>query len=272
VRSHRRTIATPLAAACLVALVALAAACGSTQGSSETSPASSSALVGPVWKATEVAGTAVPSGDAATEITAVFADGQVSGSGGVNRYNAGYETPSPDGISIGTIAATQMAGPSAAMKQEAAYFAALAAASSYSATADSLTLADDQGTTLVRFESVPPTALQDTEWHALAYNNGKDALVGITAAGDITAVFAADGTLSGNASVNRYSTTYTTSGASMTIDAAIATTKKAGDDKLMKQEAAYLAALPTTATYTIEGDELWLRDASGAAVAHYVAR
>ena len=59
----------------------------------------------------------------------MFADGQVSGSGGVNRYNAGYETQSPDGISIGTIAATQMAGPSAAMKQEAAYFAALAKAS-----------------------------------------------------------------------------------------------------------------------------------------------
>jgi heat shock protein HslJ len=272
VRSHRRTIATPLAAACLVALIALAAACGSTPGSSETSPASSSALVGPVWKATEVAGTAVPSGDAATEITAVFADGQVSGSGGVNRYNAGYETQSPDGISIGTIASTQMAGPSAAMKQEAAFFAALAKVSSYAVTADSLTLADDQGTTLARFDSVQPTALQDTEWHALAYNNGKDALVGITAAGDITAVFAANGTLSGNASVNRYSTTYTTSGASMTIDAAIATTKMAGDDKLMKQEAAYLAALPTTATYTIEGDELWLRDASGAAVAHYIAR
>ena len=40
----------------------------------------------------------------------------------------------------------------------------------------------------------------------------------------------------------------------------------------MKQEAAYLAALPTTATYTIEGGELWLRDANGAAVAHYVAK
>jgi len=39
----------------------------------------------------------------------------------------------------------------------------------------------------------------------------------------------------------------------------------------MRQEAAYLAALPQTATYTIEGDELWLRDSSGAALAHYVA-
>jgi heat shock protein HslJ len=58
----------------------------------------------------------------------------------------------------------------------------------------------------------------------------------------------------------------------MTIDAAIATTKMAGPEELMQQEAAYLAALPQTATYAIEGDELWLRDSTGAALAHYVAR
>jgi heat shock protein HslJ len=58
----------------------------------------------------------------------------------------------------------------------------------------------------------------------------------------------------------------------MSVDAAIITTKMAGPEELMKQEAAYLAALPKTATYTIEGDELWLRDATGAALAHYVAK
>lgn len=57
----------------------------------------------------------------------------------------------------------------------------------------------------------------------------------------------------------------------MSIDAQIITTKMAGPLELMKQEAAYLAALPQTVTYTVEGDELWLRDAEGAALAHYVA-
>ncbi len=57
----------------------------------------------------------------------------------------------------------------------------------------------------------------------------------------------------------------------MTVDPEIATTMMAGPEELMTQEAAYLAALPKTATYTIEGDELWLRDADGAALAHYVA-
>ena len=58
----------------------------------------------------------------------------------------------------------------------------------------------------------------------------------------------------------------------MSIDAQIISTQMAGPADLMQQEAAYLAALPKTATYTIEGDELWLRDSGGAALAHYVAK
>jgi heat shock protein HslJ len=84
-------------------------------------------------------------------------------------------------------------------------------------------------------------------------------------------VFGDDGSLTGNASVNRYTTGCTTSGETMSIDAAIATTKKAGPKELMRQEAAYLAALPETATWSVEGDDLWLRDADGAAPAHYIA-
>jgi len=52
----------------------------------------------------------------------------------------------------------------------------------------------------------------------------------------------------------------------------IISTKMAGPADLMRQENAYLAALPKTARYSIEGDELWLRDSTGAARAHYVAR
>ena len=75
----------------------------------------------------------------------------------------------------------------------------------------------------------------------------------------------------GEATINRYSTAYEASGETMTIDAAIATTKMAGPKKLMRQEAAYLAALPKTATFAIEGDELWLRDTGGGGRAHFVA-
>jgi heat shock protein HslJ len=211
------------------------------------------------------------SGAEAADVTAAFAAGTVSGSGGVNRYTATYETTADGAISISQPAATLMAGPQAAMEQEQAYFAALEKAAGFSVTSDSLTLTDEQGNVLVRYEARQPTALQGTTWEALAYNNGKQALVSLEAASSITAVFGDDGSLTGDASVNRYTTGYTTSGETMSIDAAIATTKKAGPEELMRQEAAYLAALPETATYSIEGDDLWLRDADGAALAHYVA-
>ncbi len=57
----------------------------------------------------------------------------------------------------------------------------------------------------------------------------------------------------------------------MTIGAEIAVTRMAGARRPHGPEAAYLAALPQTSTYEIDGDSLWLRDASGAALAQYMA-
>lgn len=270
---RRSRLALSLAAGLFSLAVVALAACSSDGGSSPSPSASAgdgAALGSKVWKATEIAGVATLVEDA--QVTATFRDGTVSGSGGVNNYSASYTITAPDGITISQPAATLMAGPDDAMAQEAAYLAALTNATTFSVSADALTLADDAGNALVRYAVLEPTALEGTEWQALAYNNGKGALQSLTADSEITALFGADGSLAGNASVNQYSTTYTISGETMTIEAQIVTTKMAGPEKLMAQEAAYLAALPKTATYTIEGDELWLRDAEGAALAHYVAK
>ena len=261
----------------LVALGLLAASGCSSGAGSSASPSSagadnSKALEGKVWKATAISGVTAVLTEKGTEVTAAFDAGKLSGSGGVNRYTATYETQSGDKIKISQPASTLMAGPPKAMAQEQAYFAALTKVTKFAVTADSLTLMDDQGTTLVSYTVVPPTTLEGTEWHALAYNNGKGGLQSLAAASAITAKFGADGSLVGSATVNRYSTTYTTSGDTMSIDAKIVSTQMGGPADLMQQEAAYLAALPKTATYAIEGDELWLRDASGAALAHYVAK
>jgi heat shock protein HslJ len=268
---NARKLTLVVAGACLIAALAVAG-CSSSGGSSEEGEGDDVMLLEAVdWQVTEIAGQSVLAGAEAADVTAVFAVGQMSGSGGVNRYTATYETTSDGTIMISQPAATLMAGPPAAMRQEQAYFAALEKVAGFSVTSDALTLADDQGAALVRYEARQPTELQGTTWEALAYNNGKQALVSLEASGTITAVFGEDGSLTGNASVNRYTTTYTATGEAMTVDAAIATTKMAGPEELMRQEAAYLAALPQTATYSIEGDDLWLRDADGAALAHYVA-
>ena len=267
--------AVPLAAAGLLALLAVSGCSSGAGPSASPSPSSATsgkALEGNVWKATAISGENTVLAGKGTEVTAEFAAGGLSGSGGVNRYTATYETPAGDQIKISQPAATLMAGSKAAMAQEQAYFAALAKATKFAVAADSLTLTDDQGTTLVTYTVVQPTALEGTEWDALAYNNGKDALVSLAAGSTITAKFGADGSLAGGASINRYSTAYTTSGGAMTIDAKIVSTQMAGPADLVQQEDAYLAALPKTSTYSIEGDELWLRDPTGAALAHYVAK
>lgn len=266
-----------IAAAALFALAALVGSGCSSGGSSSASPSSAGAddgeaLEGKTWKATEIAEVTTVLAEKGAEVTAAFAAGQLSGSGGVNRYTATYETQPGGKITISQPAATLMAGPPKAMAQEQAYFAALTKATKFAVAEDSLTLTDDQGAVLVRCAVVQPTVLEGTEWDALAYNNGKGALQSLAASSAITATFGSDGSLTGNASINRYTTTYTASDGTMSIDAAIATTKMAGSEELMTQESAYLAALPGTATYAIEGDELWLRDSTGAALAHYVAR
>jgi heat shock protein HslJ len=250
----------------LVALVLLVSS-GCSSGADD-----SKALEGRVWKATEIAGVTTVLSGKGTEVTAAFAAGAGELAGGVNRYTATYETQAGEKITISQPAATLMAGTPEAMAQEQAYFAALTRATKYAVTADALTLTDDQGTTLVRYAVVQPTTLEGTEWQALAYNNGKGGLQSLAASSAISARFGADGSLAGNASINQYSTKYTTSGETMSIDAQIVSTQMAGPADLMQQEAAYLAALPKTATYTIEGDELWLRDSSGAALAQYVAK
>ncbi len=265
-------LSSVVAGACLCVTLSVAGcSSGGGPGAQETAAADPALLESADWRATEIAGSATLSGAEAPDVTAVFAAGTLSGSGGVNRYTATYGASADGTITISQPAATLMAGPPEAMDQEQAYFEALRKATRFAVTADALTLLDDEGEALVRYVAQEPVALQGTTWDALAYNNGKDALVSLAESSSITAVFGADGSLTGDASVNRYTTTYTAAGETLSIDAAIATTKMAGPDELMQQEAAYLAALPQTATFTIEGDELWLRDAEGAALAHYIA-
>ncbi|MHB8706668.1 MAG: META domain-containing protein [Coriobacteriia bacterium] len=59
-------------------------------------------------------------------ITALFADGQVGGHGGVNSYGATYETGSGGSLKSGDITSTLIAGPEDANRAEQGYFGLLA--------------------------------------------------------------------------------------------------------------------------------------------------
>jgi heat shock protein HslJ len=265
----RSFVAVLLVGASLLVLTALAAGCGSGKSNADDSKS----LENTLWKATEITGVQSVSTAAGASSTAKFADGKISGSGGVNSYSGTYTTGPGNAIQIGQPASTMMAGPDNLMAQETAYFAALQKAATYQVDSKNLTLLDKDGKTLVKFEAVAQVSLTSTQWTATAYNNGKGALQSLAADTVITAEFATNGTMQGNATINTYNTTYTAGAdGKMTISDKIAVTQMAGPEESMAQESAYLAAIPKTATYAIEGDTLTLRDASGAAMAQYVVK
>lgn len=99
-----------------------------------------------------VAGSSISSSDlGAFGITAIFEDGTVGGSGGVNSYSAPYEVRGST-LEIGTVTQTEIAGPPDAMAAENAYFALLGEVGGYSLEGDSLTLLDSEGNELLIFE------------------------------------------------------------------------------------------------------------------------
>jgi heat shock protein HslJ len=85
-------------------------------------------------------------------VDATFADGKVSGNGGINQYSGSYETDGSK-LSIGPLMNTQMAGEPAVMEQEAAYLTALQAAGAYKVDGDTLTIKDKSADTLLEFRA-----------------------------------------------------------------------------------------------------------------------
>lgn len=120
-----------------------------------TEMASSSDRIEGTW---ELA--AFPSGDATAlnddladvEVTASFAsDGSVSGRSGCNRYSLTIDF-TESGMLVGPVAGTKMACPGVRMEIEEAYTQALTSAKDYELDGDTLTLLDEGGTPLLRFE------------------------------------------------------------------------------------------------------------------------
>ena len=93
--------------------------------------------------------------------------------------------------------------------------------------------------------------------------------LGVDLAGvDVNARFEG-GTVSGLSGCNRYTGTSTGSGGELTISTNVAATMMACPEPQSTVEAAYLAALPTVASYAIDGNTLTLSDTSGTAILVY---
>jgi heat shock protein HslJ len=208
-----------------------------------------------------------------TRVTASFADGQVGGTAGCNRYFGSYETDGSASLAFGPLGSSMMmCFPEEVMLQETAFLANMSSVAAYEILNGQLLLQDAEGQTVLVFNGEQPITLTNTTWIVTGYNNGNQAVVGVATDTEMTAVFAEDGTMSGSAGCNNYRATYTIDGDTINIGPAAATRKLCpSPEGVMEQEALYLAAIPNAATWSIDGDTLELRDADGAKLAGYRA-
>lgn len=230
-------------------------------------------LEGQVWNLTSYVNSvgAVTEAAASSHVTAEFKDGQVSGSAGCNSYSASYQVDGSS-IQIGEAASTMMfcEEPEGVMDQEAAYLKALSMAASFQISNGLLQIADADGNTILVFGQAQPASLTGSTWQMSMVNNGTDAVVSALEGAEITAIFGEDGSLTGSAGCNRYMTTYQQDGSSLTIAQAASTMMMCTDPEgVMEQEAAYLKALESVASFELLGDRLTLRTASGAIAVEY---
>jgi heat shock protein HslJ len=163
--------------------------------------------------------------------------------------------------------ATLMACEDAVMQQADQYRAALAAVRTYAVVSATLTLRSETED-LLTYEAQAQD-LAGTSWSALSYNNGNQAVVSVAAGTQITATFGFDGTLTGFSGCNRYAGPYEAAEGAIGIGP-LSSTRMACPEPAMSQEAQYLAALATAATYAIEAGKLELRTADGALAASYL--
>ena len=176
------------------------------------------------------------------EATAQFEKGNVHGTTGCNNYEAPYEAKG-DKLTVGVTATTMKMCPAPIMDQESAYLAAIQSAASYKIADGTLTIANAKGNTVLTYKAETPVSLTSGTWVMTGYNNGKQAVVSALPDVEVTAIFGADGQLSGSAGCNTYNAPYTVDGNKIKIGMAI-TTMMACEQPIMDQEAQYLAAHP----------------------------
>lgn len=251
-------------AAAILALTSLLAACTAMPPAPDQP-----GLNGTVWVLSALPGQSLLP-DAT--VTARFEGARVQGTDGCNRYSAPY-TETGSTLQVGPRgASTQMACPPAVMKQAEAFMGALTRASTYRVADGRLQLLAADGTALATL-APQPQSLSGTSWRVTGYNNGKQAVVSVLAGAEITAAFSEDGKLSGSAGCNTYNTSFTTDGSSIQIGPAATTRMMCQTPEgVIEQEAAYLSAIQTAASYQLQGNSLTLKDADGSTLAQYTRK
>jgi heat shock protein HslJ len=196
------------------------------------------------------------------------ADGTVSGNSTVNSFKGPY-TVTGSAMHIGPLVTSSWTGQQMESAQDQIVLGALRATAQYHVKNGILQLSDESDNLLLGMEVAAAPKLVGPVWTCSAYASESGKLASVIGTSQVVAEFAPDGTLAGAGGVNQYSAPYSVTGPKMTIGPDITSTKVAGPEPLMAQEAAYLAAIAQTASHTISEYRLTLFDASGKTLAEY---
>lgn len=208
---------------------------------------------------------------AGANVDALFEDGKVRGSSGVNTYR-GSGKISGANLTVSNLSSTLMAGPEALMDLERSYLANLHEASSFTGSGSGLTIFDRSGNKILEYGKGPDRSLVGPTWNAVDIYNGRDALVGLQDGTTLTALFSQGGTLSGSDGVNDYRAEYKTSGQGITISDVTPTTDRTSPDEAISQQAEdYLGALRLARRYKTTSTGLELYRSNGALAVTYLA-
>ena len=192
------------------------------------------------------------------------ADGTLGGFDGCNRYRGAFTV---DGTAIhipSEMATTRAACREPLASRASTYAEALGRAASFAIDADRLTLQDAVGRAVAVFEA-GSLALAGTAWEVMAYNNGKRAVVSVLGGTRITAHFGDNARVTGSAGCNQYFANYEVKGESISIAQPGATRRFCAEPEgIMDQEARFLEALRSAATFRLEKERLALRTPDGA--------
>jgi heat shock protein HslJ len=206
-----------------------------------------------------------------TEITALFAEGQVAGSAGCNNYFGGY-TLAGSQLSIdGPLGTTRMLcpEPEGVMEQEQAYLAALGQTSSYELGDAKLVLLNADGNPVATYGEQGPE-LEGRTWVLESYLDATGETVAPLDNAEVATLTFADGQINGTTGCNSFFGTYTASGGQIQVDEAMGMTQMMCTAELFAQEEAIVAAISGAANYRVVEGRLEIMDSDGNVTATYV--
>jgi heat shock protein HslJ len=257
--------------ALLALTILIVPACADGRGGGAAAPSTDAdALVGVTWRLDDATLTVLaPDAPDTAAVTLAFADGQVSGTSGCNRYFGSYEASDDGVLSIGGLGGTEMACEEPLMALESAYLGALEGVERFSVGDHALTLRGVD-LELAFFEEIPPQPLPlvGTDWTLDSVFQG-DAVSSTIAGSEVTMTLADDGSVSGSAGCNTYRGSYAADGDELSFGPLVSTKMACAGD-LMVQEVAFLDAMTRVASSAIEGTSLTLLDPSGAPLLGFV--